>query len=385
MTARRSPWMTEELDILQAQVEKFLEREFVPHRERWDKQGVVDRDAWRKAGEAGLLCPSIPEAFGGGGGTRAHDMVISQAIARAGLSGGFGAGSGVHSAIVAHYLFRYGTEDQKIRWLPKMASGELISGIAMTEPGAGSDLQSVRTTARRDGDFYIINGQKTFITNGQNADLVFTVVKTDPAAGAKGVSILVVETANAPGFRRGRNLEKIGMHAQDTSELFYDDVRVPRENLLGGVEGKGFAQLMVELGWERLACAFGAVVAMETAIDLTVDYVKQRQAFGAPLMNMQNTQFRLAEAKTQATIARIFVDELMVRLLDGQLDPTTAAMAKWWTTDMQCRVVDECLQFFGGYGYMTEYPIARLYADARVQKIYAGSNEVMKMLIARTL
>jgi acyl-CoA dehydrogenase len=377
--------MTEELSILREQVRRFLEREMVPHREQWDREGVVARDAWRKAGAAGLLCASIPETYGGGGGTRAHDVVIAEEIGRAGLGGGFGAGAGVHSNIVAHYLLAYGSEEQKHRWLPGMAAGELVGAIAMTEPGTGSDLQSVRTTARRDGNDYVINGQKTFISNGQNADLVFVVAKTNPSAGARGVSIVIVETAKAEGFRRGRNLEKIGMHAQDTSELFFDDVRVPVENLLGPTEGQGFVQLMVQLAWERLSCAFGAVVAMERAVELTSDYVKERKAFGQPLMAFQNTQFKLAEAKTQAVIARTFVDELLVRLLNGTLDPTTAAMAKWWTTDAQCRVIDECLQLFGGYGYMTEYPIARMYADARVQKIYAGTNEVMKLLIARTL
>lgn len=385
MTEHVSPWMTEELSIVRDQARRFLEREMTPHRERWEEAGVVDLDAWRKAGEAGLLCASIPEAYGGGGGTRAHDVVIAEETARAGLGGGFGAGNGVHSNIVAHYLLNYGTEAQKLEWLPKMASGELVGAIAMTEPGVGSDLQSVRTSAKRDGDEYIINGQKTFITNGQNAGLIFVVAKTDPAAGAKGTSIIVVETAKVQGFRRGRNLDKIGMHAQDTSELFFDDVRVPTSNLLGTVEGQGFKQLMVQLAWERLSCAFGAVVAMERAVEITSEYVKERKAFGAPIMNFQNTQFKLAECKTQAVIGRTFVDELMVRLLDGNLDPVTAAMAKWWTTDTQCKVIDECLQFFGGYGYMTEYPIARMYQDARVQKIYAGTNEVMKMLIARTL
>lgn len=385
MSENLSPWMSEELVILRDQSRRFLEREMVPHRERWEQAGVVDREAWKKAGAAGLLCASIPEEYGGGGGTRAHDVVIAEETGRAGLGGGFGAGNGVHSNIVAHYILNYGTEEQKRRWLPGMAMGELIGAIAMTEPGTGSDLQSVRTTAKRDGDHYVINGQKTFITNGQNADLVFVVAKTDATAGASGVSIIAVETEKAKGFRRGRNLEKIGMHAQDTSELFFDDVRVPQENLLGAAEGQGFKQLMVQLAWERLSCAFGAVVAMERAVELTVDYVKERKAFGQPIMGFQNTQFKLAEAKTQAVIARTFVDELMMRLLAGTLDPATAAMAKWWTTDAQCKVIDECLQFFGGYGYMTEYPIARMYQDARVQKIYAGTNEVMKLLIARTL
>jgi acyl-CoA dehydrogenase len=385
VNATPTRWMTEELSILGEQARRFLEREFVPQRERWEKAGVVDRAAWRKAGEAGLLCASIPEKYGGGGGTRAHDVVISEEISRAGLAGGFGAGNGVHSNIVAHYLLAYGTQAQKQRWLPKMASGELIGAIAMTEPGVGSDLQSVRATALRRDATYVINGQKTFITNGQNAGLVFVVAKTDPAAGARGVSLIGVETDCAEGFRRGRNLEKIGMHAQDTSELFFDDVVVPADNLLGGTEGQGFTQLMVQLAWERLSCAFGAVFAMERAVELTAAYVKERKAFGKPVLDYQNTQFKLAECKTHAVIARTFVDDLMVKLLDGELDPTLAAMAKWWTTDMQCKVIDECLQFFGGYGYMTEYPIARLYADARVQKIYAGTNEIMKMLIARTL
>ncbi|MDO8290523.1 MAG: acyl-CoA dehydrogenase family protein [Parvibaculum sp.] len=377
--------MTEELSILRDQARKFLEREFVPQAAAWEEAGVVDRASWRKAGEAGLLCASIPEAYGGGGGTRAHDVVIAEETGRLGLGGGFGAGNGVHSNIVAHYLLAYGTEAQKLEWLPKMASGDYIGAIAMTEPGTGSDLQSVKTTARRDGSDYVINGQKTFITNGQNAELIFVVAKTDPTAGAKGVSIIVVETAKVQGFRRGRNLQKIGMHAQDTSELFFDDVRVPVTNLLGTVEGQGFKQLMVQLAWERLSCAFGAVVAMERAVELTSAYVKERKAFGATIMDFQNTQFKLAECKTQAVVGRTFVDDLMLRLLAGNLDPVTAAMAKWWTTDAQCKVIDECLQFFGGYGYMTEYPIARMYQDARVQKIYAGTNEVMKMLIARTL
>jgi acyl-CoA dehydrogenase len=385
MNERISPWMTEELGILQAQARRFFEREFAPHRERWDEAGVVDREAWRKAGAAGFLCASIPEEYGGGGGTRAHDIVIAGEIDRAGLAGGFGAGNGVHSTIVAHYILTYGSEEQKQRWLPGMASGQLIGAVAMTEPGTGSDLKSVRTAARSDGADYIVTGQKTFITNGQNADLIIVVAKTDPAAGSRGVSLIGVEAKAAEGFRRGRNLQKIGMHAQDTSELFFDDVRVPKANLLGEAEGQGFGQLMVQLAWERLSCSFGAVHAMENAVRLTAEYVKERKAFGEPLISFQNTQFKLAEAKTHAVIGRTFVDALMVRLLAGTLDPTTAAMAKWWTTEMQGRVVDECLQLFGGYGYMTEYPIARMYADARVQRIYAGTNEVMKMLIARTL
>ena len=383
MTAQRSRWMDDELVMLEDQVRRFVEREFVPHRERWDKEATVDPAAWRKAGEAGLLCASISAAYGGGGGTRAHDLVILDAINRAGLSD-VGAGNLVQS-IVAHYIVAFGTEDQKMRWLPRLASGELIAAVAMTEPGTGSDLQSVTTSARRDGDDYVINGQKTFISNGQSGNLVVVVAKTDPKAGGKGISLIGIETDTVTGFRRGRNLEKIGMHAQDTSELFFDDVRVPADNLLGGVEGQGFVQLMSQLSWERLGISLGAVIAMEQAVEITSAYVKQRNAFGATLFSFQNTQFKLAEAKTHAVVARTFVDDLIVKLLDDELDPATAAMAKWWTTDLQCKVVDECLQFFGGYGYMKEYPIARLYADARVQRIYGGSNEIMKMLVARTL
>ena len=383
MTSQPARWMTDELVLLGDQVRRFVEREFVPHRERWDREATVDRAAWLKAGEAGLLCASIPAAYGGGDGTRAHDLVILDEINRAGLSD-VGSGNIVQS-IVAHYIMACGTEDQKLRWLPRMATGELIAAIAMTEPNTGSDLQSVTTTARREGDEYTINGQKTFISNGQSGNLVIVVAKTDPKAGGKGISLIGVETDIVTGFRRGRNLEKIGMHAQDTSELFFDDVRVPIDNLLGGTEGQGFAQLMSQLSWERLCIAAGAVIAMEQAVEMTTAYVKQRKAFGEPLLTYQNTQFKLAEAKTHAVIARTFVDDLIVKMLEGELDPSLAAMAKWWTTDMQCKVVDECLQFFGGYGYMKEYPIARLYADARVQKIYGGANEIMKMLIARTL
>ena len=379
-----SPWMNEDLTLLADATARFAQRELAPHAERWKKQGVVDRAAWLKAGEAGILCASIPEAYGGGGGDRRHETVISAELSKAGLGGGFGTGVGVSCGLVAHYILRYGTEAQKQAWLPGMASGAIIAAIAMTEPGAGSDLQSIRTTARRDGDAYILSGQKTFISNGQTADLIIVAAKTG-TDGAKGVSLIAVEAANANGFRRGRNLDKIGMHAQDTSELFFDDVRVPAENLLGGEEGRGFVQLMQELAWERLSCALGAVTNTERAVELTTDYVKQRNAFGKPLMAFQNTQFRLAECKSKAVIARTFVDDLMMKMLDGQLDPVTAAMAKWWTTETLNEVADECLQLHGGYGYMNEYPIAQIWADARVTKIFAGTNEIMKMLIARSL
>lgn len=378
----KSPWLTEELEILQGAVRKFYEKEFLPHSERWDEQGCVDRDAWLKAGEAGILCASIKEEYGGGGGTFAHEMVIAEEQGRIGISG---FGNSVHSGIVAHYIQSYGTEDQKKKWLPKMATGEIVGGIAMTEPGTGSDLQGVKTTAKKSGNQYVVNGQKTFITNGQQANLICVVAKTDPAGGAKGTSLIMVETDEVEGFRRGRNLKKLGMKAQDTSELFFDDVKVPTSNLLGTEEGKGFFQLMQQLPQERLIIAVQACVAMEMALKYTTDYVKERTAFGQRILDFQNTQFKLAECKTEATIARVFVDDCAMKLLDGKLDATTAAMAKWWTTQKQNEIVDTCLQFFGGFGYMMEYPIAKLYADARVQKIYGGTNEIMKMLIARTL
>ena len=378
----KSPWMTEELDILRDSVAKFYEREFVPHNEKWLEQGCVDRDAWYKAGEAGILCASIPENYGGGGGTFAHEAVIAEEQGRAGI-GGFG--NSVHSGIVAHYILHYGTEEQKQKYLPKMASGEIVGAIAMTEPGTGSDLQGVKTTAKKDGNQYVINGQKTFITNGQTANLICVVAKTDPNAGSKGVSLVMVETEEADGFRRGRNLKKLGHKAQDTSELFFDEVKVPTSNLLGDEEGKGFVQLMQQLPQERLIIAVQACIAMERALEVTAEYVKERTAFGKRILDFQNTQFKLAEAKTEATIARVFVDNCMERLLAGDLDATTAAMAKYWCTDKENEIIDTCLQFFGGYGYMMEYPIARMYADSRVQRIYGGANEIMKMLIARTI
>ena len=379
-----SPWMDEELTMLQDSVARFAQRELVPHAARWNAERQVDRAAWLKAGEAGILCASIPAEYGGGGGDRRHDAVVAAELGRAGVGGGFGTGVGVSCSLVAHYLLRYGTEAQKQAWLPGMARGAIIGAVAMTEPGAGSDLQNIRTTARRDGETYVITGQKTFISNGQTCDLVVVAAKTG-SGGAKDVSLIVVEPADAPGFRRGRNLDKVGMHAQDTSELFFDEVRVPVGNLLGGAEGRGFVQLMQELAWERLSCALGAVTSMERAVEVTADYVKQRNAFGKPLMAFQNTQFRLAECKTKAVIARSFTDDLMMKLMDGTLDPVTAAMAKWWTTQSLTEVADECLQLHGGYGYMNEYPIAQIWADARVTKIFAGTNEIMKMLIARSL
>jgi acyl-CoA dehydrogenase len=376
------PWMDEELLILRDSVRKFYQKEFVPLVPKWDAQGCVDRDAWYKAGEAGILCASIPEQYGGGGGSFKHEMVIAEEMGRCGVTG---IGNSVHSGIVAHYINNYGTEAQKQHWLPKMATGEMVAAIAMTEPGTGSDLQAVATTAIKKNGNYIINGQKTFLTNGQLANLICVVVKTDPAAGGKGVSLVMVETDRAEGFRRGRNLDKIGLKAQDTSEVFFDDVAVPMENLLGDQEGRGFVQLMEQLPQERLIIAVSACVAMEMALKYTSEYVKDRKAFGKRILDFQNTQFKLAERYTEAKIARVFVDDCAMKLAEGKLDATTAAMAKWWTTQKECEIIDECLQFFGGYGYMMEYPIAKMYIDCRIQKIYGGSNEIMKLLIARDI
>mgnify|MGYP003633289569 FL=1 len=377
-----SPWMSEDVVMLQDSVRRVLEKEFYPHREQWEDDGIVNREAWLKAGEFGLLCPSIPEEFGGGGGSKAHDAVLAQEVERAGLGGGFGVGIGTH-CMVAHYILDYASDERRKEWLPKMTSGELIGAVAMTEPGTGSDLQAIRTKADKVPGGYRVNGQKIFISNGQNADLIVTVCRTGDA-GSKGISLLVVE-ADAEGFRRGRNLKKIGLPAQDTSELFFDDVFVPDENLLGGQEGGGFYQLMNQLMWERMLTTLGAVVSMELAVQYTVEYVKSRTVFGKAVMDYQNTQFKLAECKTQAHIARVFVDQLMQKLLDGTLDNTSSAMGKWWATDTQFKVLDECLQLHGGYGYMTEYPIARLWRDARVLRIWAGTNEIMKVIVARDL
>jgi len=377
-----SGWMTEDVVLLEEQARRFIAAEYAPQLESWSERGIYDRDVWTKAGAAGLLCPAIPEEYGGAGGTFAHEAVISRELSLAGFDS-FGAP--LHSGIVAPYILHYGTEEQKRRWLPKLVSGELVGAIAMSEPGTGSDLQRVRTTAKKSGNGYMLNGSKTFITNGQHANLIIVVAKTDPSAGAKGVSLMVVESDDAPGFRRGRKLKKLGMDAADTSELFFEDVKLPPENLLGTEEGQGFAQLMNDLPRERLIVAVHAQAMIERALGLTIDYVKEREAFGKKIMEFQNTQFVLAECKSEATIGRIFHDHCVERYLNGTLDTVTASMAKYWITDTQGRIIDRCLQLFGGYGYMEEFPISRMYRDARVMRIYAGSNEIMKLLIARSL
>lgn len=376
-------WMDEELEILSDSVAKFYASEMVPNEGRWQEQGMVDRAFWRKAGEAGILLASVPEEYGGAGGDFRHEAVLITEQFRA--TGVSGFSNSVHSQISAHYILAYGTEDQKRRWLPKMASGEMVAAIAMTEPGAGSDLQGIRTTAKMEGNTYTLNGSKIFITNGQLADLIIVVCKTDPDARHKGISLMVVETKDLEGFRRGRNLDKIGQKSSDTSELFFDEVKVSPDNLLGGVEGQGFYQLMNQLPQERLIVGLKAVAVMEAALRETVDYTSQRKAFGGTLLDLQNTRFKLAEVKTIAHIARVFVDDCVEKHMRGEFDVETAAMLKWWCTQMQCDVVDECLQLHGGYGYMNEYPIAQMYADARIQKIYGGANEIMKELVARSL
>ena len=361
-------------------VRRFIEREIVPHHASWEDQGYVDREVWRKAGANGLLCLTMPEAYGGAGVDKLFSVVQIEELTRAGCSG---IGFGLHSEIVAPYLLRYGTEEQKQRWLPRLASGEMIGAIAMSEPAAGSDLQAIKTTAIRQGDHYLLSGSKTFITNGWHADLVIVVAKTRPEAGAKGTSLLVVERGMA-GFEKGQRLKKLGLKAQDTSELFFDNVKLPLDNLLGA-ENSGFISLMQELPWERLQIAIGAVASAQIAIDRTIDYVKERKAFGQAVASFQNTRFTLAEMQTQVQVARVFVDRCIELLMKRELDTATASMAKYWTTDLQCKVIDECLQLHGGYGFMWEYPIARQFADSRVQRIYGGTNEIMKEVIARSM
>jgi len=379
---QRPAWKTDDLVLFEEEVGKFFSRELAPHVEKWRDQGVVDRWAWEKAGEAGILCASMPEEYGGAGGNFAHEQILMEQQVYAGVEG---FGMGLHNCIVAPYIEHYGTEEQKQRWLPKLATGELVAAIAMTEPGTGSDLQSVKTTALQDGNHYVINGQKTFITNGQTANFIIVVCKTDPGEGARGVSLMVVETDEVEGFKRGRNLKKLGNKAQDTSELFFDDVRIPMTNLLGPEEGQGFFQLMEQLPQERHQIAVQGMAAIEAALKLTIDDVKEREAFGKPVIKFQNTQFVLAECKAKATMARVFVDHCTDLLIQKKLDATTASMSKMLISDLENEIIDECLQLHGGYGYMDEYPIAQMYADARVQRIYGGANEIMKVLIARTL
>jgi alkylation response protein AidB-like acyl-CoA dehydrogenase len=386
MSILNASWVDDELRLLHESAYGFTKQEFDPKREEWEKNGLCDRSAWNQAGEAGLLCASIPEQYGGAGGSYLHEAVILDAMMRGGAGPSVGGGNTVHSQIVAHYILNCGTEEQKLAWLPRMATGELVAAIAMTEPGAGSDLQGVQTSAKKDGDDYLINGSKTFISNGQHAELIIVVCKTDSSQGSKGVSLIMVDTTKADsGFARGRNLEKIGLKEADTSELFFADLRVPQANLLGAKEGLGFYQLMENLPQERLSIACTAATAAEIAIDETIKYVKERKAFGKSILDFQNTRFKLAECKTEATIMRSFVNECIAEHLDAKLTAEKVSMAKWWTTQKQCDIIDECLQLHGGYGYMWEYPIARLYADSRVQKIYGGTNEIMKELISRSL
>ena len=363
---------------------RFMDKEIAPFHAQWEEQGYVDRAVWNKAGDNGFLCTTMPEEFGGAGADKLYSIVQMEELSRAGFSG---IGYSLHSEIVAPYIAHYGTPAQKARYLPRMANGEMIGAIAMSEPAAGSDLQGIKTTAtvQPDGS-YLLKGSKTFITNGWHADLVIVVAKTNPAAGAKGTSLLLVERG-MPGFSVGKRLNKLGLKAQDTSELFFDDVRVPAENLLGGtaLENRGFICLMEQLPWERLQIAIGAVAAAQAAIVWTLDYVKERKVFGQAVATFQNTRYKLAEMQTEVQVASVFVDKCTELLLQDKLDTATASMAKYWCSDLQCKVMDECVQLFGGYGYMWEYPITRAYADARVQRIYGGTNEIMKEVISRSM
>jgi acyl-CoA dehydrogenase len=380
MKPYESPWMDDDLRMLREAISRFVEAEFVPLDAKWRKQHQVDRDAWRRIGAAGFLCMDIPAEYGGGGGDFRHECLLYEELGRRGLSG---FGQGVHS-IAAHYVLNYGTEEQKQRWLPRMARGELIGAIAITEPGAGSDMKGIRTRAVLDGNDYVVNGSKIFITNGGSAELLMLVVRTDPNDRSRGLSLLMVETPGLKGYRVGRVLDKMGFDAQDTAELFFEDVRVPVDCLLQS-EGKGMHMLMGDLPYERLLIAVGGIAAMEGALEETIRYVNERQVFGQPVMAFQNTKFKLAECATNTRVARVFVDHCIQQLVEGKLDPETAAMVKYWVTDMQQKVIDECQQLFGGYGYMNEYLVCRMFADSRVQRIYGGTNEIMKELISRSL
>jgi len=381
MLAYESPWLDEDLKLFRENVARFIETEMVPHDAKWRKQHHVDRDLWRKAGDMGLLCLDLPAEYGCGGGDFRHEVVMYEELSRRAISG---FGQGVHS-MCAHYVYNYGTEEQKQRWLPRLAKGELIGAIAMTEPGAGSDLQGIRTRAVREGDHYRINGSKIFITNGGSASLLMLVTRTNPTERKRGLSLIMVETENLKGYRVGRVLDKMGMPAQDTAELFFEDVLVPADCLLGPEEGQGMYQLMGDLPYERLVIALCGVGAMEGALVETSKYVKERKAFGQTIGDMQTIRHKLAEVATLTRVARVFVDDCIVKLMAGKLDNETASMAKYWVTDTQQQVLDECVQMHGGYGYMNEYLVCRMFADSRVQRIYGGTNEIMKELIARSV
>lgn len=381
MNDYRPSWMDENLDIYRNSVSRFVENEMQPHDERWREQGHIDKEIWRKAGAQGFLCSDIPAEYGGGDADFRYEAVFYEEQWRRGLTG---MGQGVHS-ISAHYILNHGTEEQKLKYLPKMASGEMIGAIAMTEPGTGSDLQAITTKAVKDGEHYVINGSKIFITNGYLCELLVLIVKTDANAGGKGVSLLLLETADLPGYRVGKKLKKMGQKAQDTVELFFEDVRVHQSQLLGGEEGKGFYQLMSDLPYERSTVGIQGVALMEGAIAETLAYVKERQVFGKPLMDMQNTRFKLAEVASLTRAARVFIDSCVEKVVSGELDNATASMSKWWISELQQKIVDECLQLHGGYGYMDEYLICRMYADSRVARIYAGTSEIMLEVVARSL
>jgi acyl-CoA dehydrogenase len=377
----QSGWMTDELRQFRSSVRQFIAKEFAPHQERWRAQHRPDPEAWLSAGAAGLLLTDVPQQYGGAGGNFAHEAVVQEELARAVIPFGCGIQS-----IVAHYILSVGNEAQKMSWLPRMARGELVAAIAMSEPSAGSDLAAIKTTARREGEHYVLSGSKTFISNGELASIVCVAAKTDTkAAGANGISMIIVEPKDLKGYQVGRSLEKVGRQGQDTCELFFEDARVPVANLLGPSEGKGFAQMMKQLTYERVQIGVSAVATAEQAVALTTKYVKERIAFGKPLVELQNTRFKLAECKTEAHVGRVFLDDCIARFVAGQLDPVTAAMVKYWTTECAFRVVDACVQLHGGYGYMLEYPIARMWADSRVERIYAGSNEIMKEVIGWAL